>query len=73
MGVSVSQLISGTIPEPTHTLKWGEDIPKDVLEALDNGETAILLDEDGAPFSILLKDYFGTIRENSCHTCTSSV
>jgi len=63
MGVSVTQLLMDTIPEPTHTLNWGEDIPLDIRRALDNGETAILNDINGNPYSLVLKDYFGTIRE----------
>ena len=62
-GISISQLVSGTIPEPTHTLKWGEDMPAHVVKALENGETALLHDEAGNPYSLVLKDYFGTIRE----------
>ena len=62
-GISISQLLSGTIPKPTHALKWGEDMPTYVAEALSNGETAVLLDEAGNPYSIVLKDFFGTTRE----------
>lgn len=62
-GISISQLLSGTIPKPTHVLKWGEDMPAHVVEALLNGETALLQDEAGNPYSIVLKDFFGTTRE----------
>lgn len=73
MGISVSQLLSGTIPEPTHTLEWGKDIPKDVLKALDDGETATLLGEDREPYSIILKDQFGTIREQRINSANPFV
>ena len=73
MGVSVSQLLSGTIPEPTHTLKWGEDIPKDILEALERGEVALLNDEQGNPYSTILKDQFGTIREQRINSANPFV
>jgi len=62
-GVSVTALLTGTIPEPTHDLKWGENIPEHVMIALHNGETAILRDSNGNPYSLVLIDYFGTIRE----------
>jgi len=51
-GISISQLLNDTIPEPTHTLQWGEDMSANVVEALLNGETAMLLDEDGNPYSM---------------------
>ena len=47
----------------THHLRWGEDIPKDVMSALCNGETAVLHDPDGKPYSIVVKDCYGQIRE----------
>ena len=44
-------------------LKWGEDMPAHVVQALLNGETAVLLDEAGKPYSIVLKDWYGNTRE----------
>lgn len=62
-GISITAAITGTIPTPKHELKWGENIPKDVMAALHAGETAMLHDPDGNPHELLLMDYFGTIRE----------
>lgn len=62
-GVSISALLTGTIPKPTHNLDWVSDIPAETMEAMRNGETALLHGPDGEPHSILLMDYFGTIRE----------
>ena len=44
-GISLTQLFSKTIPRPTHTLKSGVGIPSEVMEALRNGETALLKGE----------------------------
>jgi hypothetical protein len=63
VGVSIGQLLTGTIPKPTRELKWGENIPPEIMTALRNGETALLKDADGNPHSVVLMDYFGTIRE----------
>lgn len=62
-GVSLTQLLTNTILAPIYTLKWGEDIPPEIMEAMRNGQTAILLGEDGKPYSWVMMDYFGTIRE----------
>jgi len=63
IGVSISQLLTGTIPAPTHQLKWGEDMTAEVMEALKRGETAMLHDEAGNPHSLVLMDSDGHIRE----------
>ena len=62
-GVSIGKLLTGTIPDPIHDLIWGEDIPEAVMRDLRNGETALLHDEAGKPYSHVLIDGFGTIRE----------
>lgn len=62
-GVSISALLSGTIPNPTNNLAWDADIPSETMEKMRNGETVLLHGPDGQPHSILLMDYFGTIRE----------
>ncbi len=62
-GTSIDQLFSGTIPEPSYVLNWGEDIPSNIMEALRRGETATLNDKDGNPYSRVLMDSYGTIRE----------
>lgn len=61
-GISISQAATGTIPEPTHRLEWGEDMPPEIREALRQGETAMQY-KDGKPNKLILMDYFGTIRE----------
>lgn len=62
-GVSVGQLLAGAIPRPTYWLRWGEDMPAEVMEALRRGETAMLHDADGNPCSLVLMDSYGQIRE----------
>lgn len=63
IGVSLSQVLMGAVPEPTHTIQWGNDIPGIVMHALRLGETATRLGEDGQPEAIILMDTYGTIRE----------
>ncbi len=62
-GVSIGQLLTETIPEPTRVIGWDEDIPADVMEAMRKGETVTVLGKDGQPSRVILMDYFGTIRE----------
>ena len=62
IGVSIGAAILGTIPNPTHRINWGENIPPHVKEALRNGETAMLV-KGGKDYALILMDYFGTIRE----------
>lgn len=62
-GVSVLAALTGTIPAPVHHLRWGENIPKEVMTAMHKGQTAMLHDADGKPYALLLMDYYGTIRE----------
>ncbi len=61
--ISIGHLFDNSIPEPTHVLKWGEDIPKHIGLAMLNGETALLLTYRGLPFKRIFKDVYGTIRE----------
>lgn len=61
--ISIGQLIYDKIPEPTLRLNWGENIPREIYQKLKDGEVAILFDENGNPYSEILIDYFGTIRE----------
>jgi hypothetical protein len=63
IGVALTQVVLDRIPEPTHSLKWGEDMPVDIQEALARGETAILNDVNGEPYSFVLKDNSGQTRE----------
>ena len=72
-GVSLTQALTGTIPEPKHMLRWGENIPPEIMEALRNGETALLHDAEGKPYSLVLIDYFGTIREKRVNTANSQI
>jgi len=58
--LSVNQL---SFPKPILRLNWGENIPKDIFQKLKEGEVAILYGEDNNPYSEVLMDYFGTIRE----------
>lgn len=62
-GASIFQVFTGTVPGPTWWLRWGEDIPAEVMEALRRGETAMLHDEAGNPHSLVLMDTYGQIRE----------
>lgn len=62
-GCDVGQALAGTLPEPTRKLVWGKNIPPDILAALKDGERATLYDEDDKPYSSVLMDSFGTIRE----------
>ncbi len=45
------------------TLEWGKDISEENMNLLKQGEVFTLLDEDGEPYCLILKDSFGTIRE----------
>lgn len=45
------------------TLNWAENIPQDYMEGMNNGEVFTLLDIEGNPYSQVLKDSYGTIRE----------
>jgi len=69
IGVSIGQLLTGTIPDPRHKLNWGEDIPPHIMEALRSGETAMLYDEDGNEHSIILMDTYGQLREKMVGRC----
>jgi hypothetical protein len=45
------------------TLGWGNDLTADQKEAMTMGEVFTLLSEDGKPFSHVMKDAYGAIRE----------
>ena len=45
------------------TLEWGKDISEENMDLLKQGEVFTLLDEDGEPHCLILKDSFGTIIE----------
>lgn len=62
-GVSIEKLLAGEIPDPTHRLEWGRDVPQYVHEALAIGETAVLYDRNGQPHSLVLMDQHGQYRE----------
>ncbi len=62
-GVSVGQLLTGTIPQPSLRLRFGQDIPPDVMEAMRNGGVVEIIDGEGHRMATLLMDYYGTIRE----------
>ncbi len=63
IGVPLGKVLMDRVPEPSHTLEWGKDISPEILQALRNGETATLNDEKGNPYSTVLMDMFGNIRE----------
>jgi hypothetical protein len=49
---------------PKLELKWGEDMPPAIMEALKRGDgPALLRDPDGNPYSLVIIDSLGTIRE----------
>jgi len=45
------------------TLKWGENISKENLNLMDEGEIFILIDKNGKQYSTVKKDSYGQIRE----------
>lgn len=45
------------------TLQWGKDISPENMKLLRSGRSFLLLDKHGRPYSIVLMDTFGTIRE----------
>jgi hypothetical protein len=63
-GISIDQLFSGTIPEPTIDLVWGKDIPPEIMERLKGGETAILHDKEGKPWKFILYCMVVGLRES---------
>ena len=58
---------------PIHHLKWGENIPESVMNAMREGQPAMLHDQEGNPYSILLIDFFGAIRERFLRDVASAV
>jgi hypothetical protein len=68
-GVSITQLLTGTIPEPTIRLEWGEYISEENMKLLRSGQTAVLYDVDGNPFSYVLMDFYGQLREKRVEGC----
>lgn len=55
-GVSIGHFLTGTISKPTHVLSLGESIPPSILSATRK-------EAEGKPYSIVLVEAFGTIRE----------
>ncbi len=45
------------------TTNWGDDLSAENKQALNDAEIVVLLDRDGKPYSTLLRDGFGTLRE----------
>jgi hypothetical protein len=45
------------------TLDWGRSLSHEEMHALQDGEVFILLGKDGKPYSQLLMDSYGEIRE----------
>lgn len=45
------------------TLKWGENISSENLQAMFQGEVFILLSAEGTPYRYILCDLLGDIRE----------
>ena len=43
--------------------RWGEDLGPERMAALGDGEVILLLGENGEPYSWLLKDSYGKLRE----------
>lgn len=67
-GVSLNQILSGRTPFPTYILKQGENMPKSVLNALREGESALILDEHGEVYSMIVWDNLVGMREMSVTT-----
>jgi hypothetical protein len=63
IGVDIGQLLSGTIPKPKWTKRWKEPLSQEMMQALQNSETIELLNQNNKPYSLLLMDHYGTIRE----------
>lgn len=64
-GVPLTQVYDKNMPIPTYILKWGENMPKEIFAALQEGEAALLLDREGNPYSVVIIDTTGTVREKS--------
>ena len=48
---------------PTFCLNWGEDISPENKKKLEKGEVGLLCDKEDIPYSYVLLDSFGEIRE----------
>ncbi len=66
-GVSLSQILTGRDPCPTYILNWGEDMPPHVLQALREGESALLV-KDGEVQSMVVYNEIVGMREMSVET-----
>lgn len=61
--ISAACILLKQVPFPVYRLTYGKDIPPDILQALkDKEETAVLLNSDGDPHSVVLMSSIG-IRE----------
>jgi hypothetical protein len=45
------------------TLRWEQSLSEATMAAMDAGEVFTLMGADGKPYSLVLKDSYGTIRE----------
>lgn len=65
-GVSLNQILSGESPFPTYVLEYGENMPRDVVRALkEDGEAALILNEDGEVHSMIVWNDIVGMREMS--------
>lgn len=68
-GVTLDQIMSGRTPFPTYILKWGEDMPPNIRKALkEDGESALILKENGEVHSMIVWNKFVGMREMSVTT-----
>lgn len=65
-GVSLNQILGGRTPFPTYILLWGENMPPHIGRALkEDGESALILNEDGKVYSMIVWNEFVGFREMS--------
>jgi len=63
-GVSLDRVLSGRTPIPTYILKWGENMPPNVVKALkEDGESALILNENGGVHSMIVWNEIVGMRE----------
>ena len=67
-GTPISKLLNGDGPWPTYILKWGENMPPDILRALKEDGEAALIVKDGEVFSMIVYNEFVGMREMSVST-----
>ena len=53
-----------TYHDDGRTLKWEDSLTPEQEQAMQGGEVFTLLDAEGTPHSIVLKDSYGQIRED---------